>query len=355
MKKFGRRIMAMVLASAMMCTPMTAFAAEGAQTDPEANSGSLEGTGTVEGIAEMKVYSVVLPTTTDNEAFKFVLDPQNLIAETAVDANNDQRTFADGTTGNEGLYFTDTDGKLSTTSDTLVATNKSSYDLDISLKASVTDLTSADDADKAYSISMADSATFDTTNTNLSMYLALQHKVTGDADTTTTPITSSEITIPATVPGDANAYQLQYDSSADTKYSYVLTDAAKEDTYSWNTVEFNLTGACNTNADWTNAVDATPKVEVTWELTEHVDSYLSANTISTSNASVTISAPEDVSISSVVLNKVGSTSGTPLVSGNTYTYSSGTLTIKSTVVSANSGATIDITFSDGTVNTITIQ
>ena len=65
--------------------------------------------------------------------------------------------------------------------------------------------------------------------------------------------------------------------------------------------------------------------------------------------------PEGVTVSKVELYKVGSETATALASGNTYTVSGTSLTIKNTVATNNAGGRVVVTYSDGHADTLTIK
>ncbi len=236
----AKKVLAMVLATTMVVgSSMTVLA--------ESSEGTTAGTGAVEGYVDTDVFQVVLPTET---SFSFIIDPQGLIAATTAAAYSGS-TFESGAT----LFFANTDGTYdySSTSDTYTITNKSSVDVDVTVAATLTDYDG---------IEVSDSSTF--ASSNPAIYLAL---VSGD---TTTAIAESDDKASATLTGSADeapdgAYSITY---SEGKYSYTL-DTANE--YDFDTYTFNLIGASNANADWSDLTEAAPTVSVTWTVTEHVD------------------------------------------------------------------------------------
>lgn len=249
MKKHNpSKFIALAMAFTLLVTPMTAFGAEG-DTEPatEPTTVSTNGTGKVEGIVDEEVYCVVLPTQADNDdTFDFILDPQDLINKTdhaAYDSIN-------SVSGNQ-LYFTN-DDELSGTSATLTVINKSSVDVNVTVEATVNDLAGGSD-DSAYEISLADSADFADDAT--SIYLGLNV----DADDAVALTADDGASVTKTLAGAPSEYETKYEDNA---YAYVLKEDADEDAF--ETLEFSLTGACNTNADWTNAKDAVPSISLVW-------------------------------------------------------------------------------------------
>jgi hypothetical protein len=135
---------------------------------------------------------------------------------------------------------------------------------------------------------------------------------------------------------------------------------------------FTFTGAMNEDADWTkasvNKITITPTFDLTKECTgeeEILDgtaaqvatepaapaSYLSSNTVTVANKSVTITA-SDVTVKSVVLTLSGA--DTTLTSGNHYTVSGTTLSFPK-LASSWVGGKITVTFSDDHTEEITVE
>lgn len=250
MRKLGTKMAALLIAGAMMITPVTVQAADTEVTDPDTATGNIQGSGDVEAIVDKDVFAVVLPTVADHAStFDFILDPQEVIKSTN-NAAYPGATFNDHT----GVYFnsaTDTYGKDSAV---LTATNKSSYDVDITLSATASDLA---DATKGYTIPLSSDNTFANDKTT-SLYLAL---VSGSK---TEPLTSKGATITNKIAALPDAYEIAYDDTA-KEYKYQLKASAT----GFETSTFNMTGACNKAADWTIAKDATPTVDVTWDVSRH--------------------------------------------------------------------------------------
>lgn len=250
MRKLGTKVAALLLAGAMMIAPVTVYAADTEVTDPETATGTIQGSGDVEAIVDKDIFAVVLPTVADHAStFNFILDPQEVIKSTN-NAAYPGATFNDHT----GVYFnsaTDTYGKDSAV---LTATNKSSYDVDITLSATASALS---DSTKGYTIPLTSDDTF-AGDTTTSLYLAL---VSGGQ---TEPLTSKGATITSKIAALPDAYEIAYDN-ASNEYKYQLKASAT----GFETSTFNMTGACNKNADWTIAKDATPTVDVTWDVSRH--------------------------------------------------------------------------------------
>lgn len=241
MKKFGRSLAALSLVSALALSSSFSLAAEETTSPAE---GSSTGTGKVEGIVNMDVFVVDLPTIDENSdtTFDFILDPQGLIAATGEAAYTD-KTFEEDAT----LFFANTGGTTdySSTSDSLVAKNKGTTDVDVTLTATpTTDFSFG--TDKAF-----------TDDTTSELYLELSD------GTNTKALTSEGATIETTLDkvGD-DAYKVTYDDSG---YSYELDT----DYNDFDSISFNLSGAANPNADWTDKENVESSVAVAWTLKEH--------------------------------------------------------------------------------------
>lgn len=319
-KKFVTKIVALAMASAVMVAPVTAQAADTEVTDPDTATGTVQGSGEVEAIVDKDVFAVVLPTVADHAStFNFILDPQEVIKSTS-NAAYANATFNDHT----GVYFnsaTDTYGKDSAV---LTAENKSSYDVDITLSATASDLA---DATKGYTIPLTSDNTFANDKTT-SLYLAL---VSGGK---TEPLTSEGATITNKIAALPDAYEIAYDS-ASSAYKYQI----KSGTTGFKTCTFNLTGACNKSADWAIAKDAAPKVDVTWTVEKHFETPVSDGSINVvipytgnkpANGSISITTPKGTTFTPPAAKY---TDGSIVVTDNTITLNAAWLT----VVKGNNG------------------
>ena len=269
MVKSFKKFVAVATACALIMTPLSANA-EG-ETSAE---GSTTGSSQIEGIINKDIFSVVLPTIADGDTtFDFIIDPQGLIAATS-NAAYANATFSDA---DKALFFKNDTDKYSSTSNSLTAVNKGTGVVDVTLSATADALK---DDTAGYSIQLADSASFASSNTTTSLYLALA------SGSDTVALTENGASISTSLEAaPADAYEVKYENGA---YSYGLTDAAQAADYTgFDSLDFNLTGACNTNADWTAAKDATPTVEVTWALKKHYDD-INITKLASSSAPITV-------------------------------------------------------------------
>lgn len=317
----SKKVLAAALAATMLLgSTVTAFADEG----------TASGTGTVEGVVKKDVFNVVLPTeSTANSALAFILDPQGLIKETSGSAHTG-KTFEDAT-----LYFPNTGDKYTGTSDEFEITNKSTVDADVSVKATVTD----NDG-----ITLSTDKTF-ANDTSASMYLA----IVDDDHTDGVAIEADGATVTSKIDkAPDGAYKITYDTDS-SEYKYDI-DSGFQGSYSKYT--FKLTGASNANGDWEAAKDVTPKVSLTWTVTEHEDTYSSTN-LSGSNVELTISK-DGVQVSSVEMIKTDGTN-IKFTVDNQYKIADKKITFKQATIANNVGATIKITYSDGHIDSLVIQ
>lgn len=288
------KFVALAMAGAMMIVPIPASAAEVDSED--AAQGTTTGTGDVEGIVNKDVFKVELPTVaTGDTTFNFILDPQGLIKDT----NGTAYTNATFAPDAKGLYFANAKDDGSTeykaSSPALSAKNKGTTDVDVTLTAAAKDLSGT-----GYSIGLSDSDAFADKST--SVYLAM---VSGSQ---TAPLTKTGAKITSTLnAAPADAYEVTYNST-DSKYEYGLTAAAQAAGYTgFDSLDFNLVGACNTNADWASAKDATPGVDVAWELERH---YIVPVFDGSSNISITYKGA-DPAVGSLMFTKPDGTTWAP--------------------------------------------
>lgn len=258
MKKHNpSKFIALAMACTLLVTPLTALGAEGdADSSVSGNTVpgttvSVSGNGQVEGIVNKEVYCVVLPTQDENaDTFNFILDPQDLISKT----NHEAYDNISSVSGNQ-LYFTKGD-ELSGTSETLTVLNKSSVDVDVTVSATIGGLSDGAD-DPAYEISLAESDTFDEDDDSTSIYLGLN--VDADAPVVLTADEGASVT--KTLAGADDKYSEKYVGEPGKKYDFVLDEPDADD---FAKLEFSLSGACNTNADWADAKDAVPSINLVW-------------------------------------------------------------------------------------------
>ena len=206
-----------------------------------AAEGGATGSGDYEGYVEkVSVFTVEVPTDASATAgFNFFVDPNGLLAQT--DYANKGGNAADFETDTK-LYFTRTVSDTVTTkygkeSDAITFTNKSSYDVDVEVSASIT---------------VADDTTDPT----------IQLAIVSGSDESKITVDGGKLT--GSIPGTDENFKVKWNST-DNKYEYGLKDDADED--AWKTYSFHLTGACG--GTWTaDQATVEPEVALTWKVTD---------------------------------------------------------------------------------------
>lgn len=327
-KKFA----ALMMAAVMVCgSAMTVLAADATGT-------TVEGTGKYEGKdGEKPLISITLPTEAELDGvYNYIADPNDLLTKAT-----DKGSLGSGATvnANKGILFKTDTNTYDPTSKKFEVTSQNMQDVDVTVAVTVKE------PGETF-IEYAANDTFEASDKANKLYLALVNGETGDT-AKSAALTASGITMTQTAEGVESNYELKYDS-ANSKYVY----SQKASAAGWNKVGFAMTGAINTNAEWGENVKF-PKVQVTWSYKEHVDSYLSSESVSVSSDTVTMTLPDGVSVQKVEL--VDGATRTPLALGNTYKITGASLWIKGSVITNNVGKTLDVTYSDGKVDTLTIN
>lgn len=239
-----RRYATIAMAGAMVVgNVVTAMGAEGAAT----------GTGDYEGyVEETSVFSVDVPTDASaTKGFDFFVDPNGLLAKT--DYASKGGSAADFETDST-LFFTRTPDATATPavvkygkdSEAITLTNKSSYEVNVEVSATVTG------ADKITLGEVKD----DTTDPTINLAIV--------SGSDTAQITADGGKLTGTIAGESSNYKIKWDS-ANSKYVYGLKDDADED--AWKSYSFNLTGACG--GTWTaEQAEVEPTVALTWKVTD---------------------------------------------------------------------------------------
>lgn len=323
-----RRVMAGTLAATLVLgSSMMVFAA-----DPQ--TGSATGEGTSIGHVDKEVLTVTLPTEDANlnSTFSYKVDPERVIDlagkltdNTAVTKNAD------------GVYFKNKDNSYSSSSDEVEFEGKNSVAVDISVAAEVT----ASEGGKDIAL-VADNDALTAATTP-----ALLMNLTVGSDTKA--ITSEGATAKAKLDGKPDNFEVTVEGNA---YKYT----AKSSAAGWSKTSVKLSGKTN-NMDVPADMTA-PKIKLTWTVSKHVDSYLSATTMTASSNSVTLSLPDSVTLSKAELTLADGTGAIELT--NQYTLDGTTFTIPVDMITAWLGLNpsytkVVLTFSDNKTETITLQ
>lgn len=325
-----KRFLAVTMAVTMVAgSSLTAFAA---------NAEGATGTGTNTGHLDTDIFTIVYPTDTEIEGFfDFTIDPENILA--SADKFTDGTTAAGEDFANEDLvYFkqaADAEKTYASSSQAAQVGAKNYTDVDVTAVASI------GDADEGKTIiPMVSSAEELEAATTPSLFLQLK---VGDA--TAAISAESGATVVDTIDGQPDNFSPVYDGEND---NYKLEE--KEDT-EWenNTAGVQLIG--KVKGGTIDADVVAPTVTLTWEVTKHVDSYVSATSVAAgADRALTLSLPEGVTVSGVTIAKTAG-GNVNASQGTHYTISGTTLTLKS--VSA-AWASVTVKYSDGHTDVITV-
>lgn len=274
-----KRFLSVVLSAAMIAgSSVTALAAT--ETTSPAH-GTLTGKGSMEGIVDLDVFRVDVPTTPASGAtdLDFIMDPQELIK-----ATDGKRYLSTNTANTSGIsvnsksdiemgtvYFVTSDNatgatKLSQKSKTLEIVNKSSTAVDVSVNAVINSLTGG--------ITMTEDENFKD-SVSADLYLAIEGRT--DKETAAKKYSISEgdrRLVECTLEDAAFAYTKEYVSGNDgtpgTRYEYMITSAnMSANAAKFHRYTFQLTGKCNTNkdVDWSSVSPTTaPTVQITYDI-----------------------------------------------------------------------------------------
>lgn len=236
MRKLTKRLETGVIAvSMLLSSSMMAFAA-----DP-AGTGTSGGSGNIEGVVKIDVYTAILPVA-NTTVYNYIADPQGLIRKTDA-AKYKGATFGDGT-----IFFKNSDTAYSNTSNAEKIVNQSSKNLSVTVTAKATE--------PGGGATLAASSTF--SGTDKEVYLGISDSVDGNTEQALTTSGATMTAILAAAPEEA--YEYSYVEG--TGYQYAI----KDDVSAFNFAEysFQITGAANDKAtDWA-ADTALPQIEVTW-------------------------------------------------------------------------------------------
>lgn len=246
-----KKMMALVLATSMVLgSSMMAFAAEGDATP--GGSGNVSGAGSVEGHVNKEVLNVILPTVpSGSSAFAYTMDPERLIQGT------DAAKYAEGTVfpaadSDTGVYFLTDANTYSNTSNTYQVVNKSSCDVDLTVKVKATQNTGKD-------ITLAANNGVSTTAPEL--YLGLKVGSTEQA------VSATEATVNKTLAGNPNNFVITVNTKEDNTKEYTYKE--KDSTSGWKAMDISLTGTVS-KIDISSDTTA-PTVDVTWSWTKAAD------------------------------------------------------------------------------------
>ena len=250
MKQF-KKLIACVLAATLVLGSTTVFFGAESQT------GNLGGDAELEGTVNKEVFSVVAPTIAATaDVYDFKLDPEGLIETTSGNkyATGDVMTFV--TYGS--MYFKASADAYDVNSQKATIENKSSVDVTVTLNATVT--VEASNA----AITFDEDGVWAATDKSLGIYIGIKGEDKDAAPVTGAAIVANGGDFKGTVTTDLASYGAYSVQVSNGNYVYAIDDS-KVGTTSAATYTFWLTGACNTNADWTDYdTNANPTINLVW-------------------------------------------------------------------------------------------
>lgn len=262
MKQFKKLIACVLAATLVLGSTTVFFGAETTYTDKDSTQGTITGGGTIEGVVDREVFTVVVPTdSASSDAYDFILDPEGLITLTDGEkfATDDSVQFL--TTGGS-MYFQVSSTAYNTLSQEATLINKSSVDVVVTLNATVTVPTSNS------AVTFVDSADF-SSSTGLDVYLAIEGRdEAGNPVTGSAIATASGNTYSTKVTTELASYNAYHVAVSGDGYVYEI-DSTIAGNVTPAAYTFWLTGACNTNADWSTYVQdeaAKPSIKLVWDV-----------------------------------------------------------------------------------------
>lgn len=367
-----KRFLAVVLSSAMVLGSVVTASA-GPVVDPNSKplgtQTTVTGQGDVTGLVNENIFNVVVPTTvSEGSIFDYILDPQGLIeasggAKYISGANLDGVKVSINETNGftaSSLYFVNsandaadpTKKKLTNTSDPYIIKNKSTMAVDISVNATLTG---------GSGITVSTDKTFNgSKDKNTSMYMEILFGSANTGKTISGANPAGTYMAKHTFESAKKFYVKSVSTDGTAKYEIPsANEAANASQYP--SYSFKLTGACNTDADWSNVTSPTaPQVDVVYYLTEHKD-VPAAPSIATTTYTIQQNQPVNVNVdlgggdlaaSGIAeITYLNSSNVQTTLTTDKYSFADGTLTFTSTYINALYGSlsaprVYTITFND---------
>lgn len=357
MKKTLKKLMVFSMTGAMMLAPMSAMAADSTTTSPAGSSA--QGTGNLEGYVNKDVFSVQLPTITDQSIFNFTLDPQKLLNSTGGQGGEPNKNKYDaGST----LFFKQADDNYKNTSQTLTAINTGTNKVNVTLSATASNLGN---------LKLSDTETMSGTDT--SIYLALTQTGADDANSDAALKEDTGASLTGSLKGvNKDLFETKYNASLPGNYEFVLKDDEKakidtDDGTNFPRVTFGLKGAANATdgVDW-STVDTTstqPTVDVKWTLTDGNITGPSVQTTATFTKGTALEIPVtlgngDTAATKATVTYSSTENGTYKAYANLFSYAKGKITVSSSACRSVASGTVvylKVAFNDTAKTTQVIQ
>lgn len=298
MSKKYRKVLAAILAATMVL---------GSGIVANAEEKQAKGTGSLDAPETKEVFSVVLPTS-GSEQFNYILDPTGVIAETnfAKYGGTASASFVPGKT----MYFKNklasgsNIATYSDVSDPITAYNKSNFDVEINVKATIA---------TPSGIVLSNTPVATASTATPSMYIAV--KASGSAPQAITA--GRGVVATSSIASASDCYVATY---SDAKYSYVLdattsqlkpTDATFGDYF--ESYSFMLTGDCNKAGEWIGLTETPPTVSLVWTIdnpTGPTEVDVAAISIASGTVSVRLVSGQNAVKSKITSVKVDGTATT---------------------------------------------
>lgn len=342
----SKKFMAIALVATMVFgSSITAFA------DGPLGTGNTSGAGASEGHVKKELINVILPTIPDGSTpFKYTMDPERLIQETAAAKYAEGTVFPDKET-DKGVYFLTAENTYANTSNTLQVVNKSSCAITLTVDVI------AENVEDKTNIALDSQANVAAATGTPKLYLGLA--VGSDKQV----VSTTKATVTKNIAGVPENFKIAVDDSD----AYVYQE--KEDATTWKAMNISMEGEVTKLALPDDDEVVAPTVKVTWSydkaadgatLSEDVVDYSTApagpteaSASATSVAvggSVNITLPEGVTISEIQKKKTDGTFNT--LPTEYYTLEDITngkkLTIKANMLTTYTSATkIKVVLSEG--------
>ena len=363
-----KKVLAVVLSATMVLgCGLTALADNRTSDGGTAHGSSI-------GYVDDHKIDMTLPTV-GNTTLDYVADPQRIVnifeaqqaAKGVVTSDGSTSVLPNGdpvVANVAGIYFNTTSGGYLPTSERLRAINNGSDRVVVTVTVTAED--NANNIAFTTTKSSADASaiankTYDTGAPSL--YMAINHEVYTKSAGVHSVTTSGAAAIQPTTNGgsvtttfsvDGTPENYEYATNGTNSFTYKKIDGiSSTDERNWNYAEFYLDGFLSYTNMKNYKNEIAPELNITWSFRDP-ELYVSTNTISRSNNSLTLSLPNGVSVSRVTCMSSGSSTENELPSAR-YTISGTTMTFNADTVNAFSGGKFKIYFSDGTTETLNIQ
>lgn len=284
----SKKFMAIALVATMVFgSSITAFA------DGPLGTGNTSGAGASEGHVKKELINVILPTIPDGSTpFKYTMDPERLIQETAAAKYAEGTVFPDKET-DKGVYFLTAENTYANTSNTLQVVNKSSCAITLTVDVI------AENVEDKTNIALDSQANVAAATGTPKLYLGLA--VGSDKQV----VSTTKATVTKNIAGVPENFKIAVDDSD----AYVYQE--KEDATTWKAMNISMEGEVTKLALPDDDEVVAPTVKVTWSYDKAADgATLSEDVVDYSTAPATPAGP---SASVTTFSKTANASGVDVV------------------------------------------